>query len=1211
MTPLIALLLLFNNVQSILSAEEALFVCRYNGISGFVVPCADARNACQYASSGILCRAQYGPTWNETIVSFRQSLTYRNATNQSIFLPTEIGFLRSLEILTLFRAPSTFYATLPTEIGLCNLSTLRIRDTRLEGTLPSTLFQNTRLVSLDLGGNQLEGTVPSELGLLTSLTTLNFIFNRLSGNFPIEARNLVSLKSITLTLNQLTGPLPDLSAAHSLAYYSVDDNQFSGSSDMPSFDSPSLSFIDISQNRLTGSIPASLLLSVSNTTLFINMRGNQLSGTLPSQLFVPSLTGLDLSYNNLTGSVPKEVMVSANSLEQLELSHNFFSGSLPVQWHDFTFVALFRLALHYNNLSGSLPRFVMRVPGGSPRLSAAQSVFQNAIHLTLNDNFFSGVIPPLAAFTARTEIDLSNNQLALTLDSFGSGRNITWLNMAQNPLGNLSSGLFGNFTRFNELRSLDLSFCQMSGSLPQFFRAQYLKLNNNYFTGVLPTSFSTITDTAFLPAFIDLRLNRMATRIGSGNFIGTVVNFKSLASEVILNDFPQDVDECALNTSECAQLCVDGWFPVPGYTCACESGFKLDEQDKRACHVVCGDGILRFPQEACDYEYSRFGCTRQCLPKPGYRCDGSGCIAICGDGVVVEPEECDSVDGCTPNCTVAVDYTCDVVNNTCQSCTRAWTAFTIPSNLQLFPAFRLFLNGSADLALIPYTSCIACNNKGISIETRDVIASQQCAQTLNRRSLACSFACSNLTVFNSAFESLFTLKQEFERGDFLSVTLFTLYGINVTVKGYSSRSSSVKKRQDNTQTFDRLDFSLSPCTSAIQPPIDINQVSQVIQTLATDIAPNTPNLQTTVHSTCALSLSATDPVNASPYLSALVGLFVAFVVILIVVGLLVYFYRDAALHSLPDDIAWSFKDQLMMPGRWEYQGSSKSGFYSRVYRRESEEFRRVETILTTHFSRGNVKVAEITAIYNKALLVSFVNQWKIMTTRKIQAPEHFFTCTYSKDGAKMAIMAYFQKTILNFWPYNQDLQVSLIPALHGTNQLVAEKIAQTGFASLSSLDSGYYGKGIYFTTSILYTLPYACMHREPALILSYLNMGNVFPVTENHKGDKSLMGTPIKTGYNSHLVLTAKDGTIHNLGDEQGIVCDEIVVGQESQILPAFIIRLDYDSCMTEFGKWERALAAPVTAEETYKNYCEEKETVTNVFSESTYVSLFKYEDNI
>lgn len=1208
MTPFIALLvfLFFSTVQSTLSAEEALFVCRYNGITGFVVPCSDALNACRYASSGIVCRAQDGPTWNETIVSFRQSLVYRNATNQSVFLPTEIGFLRSLEVLSLLRAPATFYATMPTEIGLCNLTFLRIRDTRLAGTLPSTLFQNTHLVTLDLSSNQLSGTVASEIGLLTRLETLNFIFNQLSGVFPSEARNLISLKDFTLTFNQFTGPLPDLSAAQALRIYKTDDNLFSGSSELPSFNSQSLSFIDISQNRLTGSIPPSFLLNVSNTTLFINMRGNQLSGTLPSQLFVPSLTGLDLSYNNISGTVPKEIMVSANALEQLELSHNLFSGSLPSEWHDFTFTALFRLALHYNNLSGAIPRLVMRIPGGSPLLSDADSVFQDAIHLTLNDNAFSGAVPALADFTARTQIDLSNNQLVFASDSFGNGGNITWLNVAQNPLGSIPGGMFGDLTRFNELRSLDLSFCQMSGSLPQFFRAQYLMLNNNYFTGVMPPFFSTIIDSNFLPAFVDLRLNRLETRVGSGNFIGTVVNYKSLASEVILNDFPQDVDECALNISECAQLCVDGWFPVPGYTCACESGFKLDDQDKRACHVVCGDGILRYPEEACDYEYSRFGCTRQCLAKPGYRCDASGCIAICGDGIIVEPEECDGVDGCTPNCTAMVDFTCDIENNTCQSCTRAWTAFTLPSNLQLFPTFRASLgNNSIDLALLPYTSCISCNNKGISIETRDVIASQQCAQTLNRRALACSFACSNLTVFNSALESLFTLKQEFERGDFLSATLFALYRINVTISGYSN---PLKKRQE---TFDRLDFSFSPCTSAIEPPLDVNQVSQTIQALATDIAPNAPNLQTTVYSSCALSITATDPVNASPFLSALVGLFVAFVVILIIVALLVYFYRDAALHSLPDDIAWSFKDQLMRPWRWEYQGNSKSGFYSRVYANESEEFRRVESILSTHFSRGNVKVAEITAVYNKALLVSFVNQWKIMTTRKTQAPEHFFARTYAKDDAKMAVMEYFQKTILNFWTYNQDLQVPLIPALHGTNYPVAEKIAQTGFASLSSLDAGYYGKGIYFTSSILYTLPYACLHREPALILSYLNMGNIFPVTEDHRGPKSLMGTPIKSGYNSHLVLTAKDGTVYRPEENQDIVCDEIVVAQESQILPAFIIRLDYESCMREFGKWERVLPAPVTVEATYKDYCAEREEdkETTPTPEQTYVSLFKVDD--
>src|SRR5436190_640877 len=96
----------------------------------------------------------------------------------------------------------------------------------------------------------------------------------------------------------------------------------------------------------------------------------------------------------------------------------------------------------------------------------------------------------------------------------------------------------------------------------------------------------------------------------------------------------------------------------------------------------------------------------------------------------------------------------------------------------------------------------------------------------------------------------------------------------------------------------------------------------------------------------------------------------------------------------------------------------------------------------------------------------------------------------------------------------------------GTDYYVAEKIAQTGFAALASLDAGYFGRGIYFTTYILYTLPYSCSKRNPSVVIGYLNLGNVFPVTENHKGDESLLGLPLKPGYNSHFVITTKDGFV-------------------------------------------------------------------------------------
>lgn len=37
----------------------------------------------------------------------------------------------------------------------------------------------------------------------------------------------------------------------------------------------------------------------------------------------------------------------------------------------------------------------------------------------------------------------------------------------------------------------------------------------------------------------------------------------------------------------------------------------------------------------------------------------------------------------------------------------------------------------------------------------------------------------------------------------------------------------------------------------------------------------------------------------------------------------------------------------------------------------------------------------------------------------------------------------------------------------------------------------------------------------------------------------------------------------------------EIVVGQESQILPAFIVKLNVDSCLKELDKWNRTVVDP------------------------------------
>ena len=73
-------------------------------------------------------------------------------------------------------------------------------------------------------------------------------------------------------------------------------------------------------------------------------------------------------------------------------------------------------------------------------------------------------------------------------------------------------------------------------------------------------------------------------------------------------------------------------------------------------------------------------------------------------------------------------------------------------------------------------------------------------------------------------------------------------------------------------------------------------------------------------------------------------------------------------------------------------------------------------------------------------------------------------------------------------------------------------------------------------------------------MLSYVLPCNPFPVTEEADAESgSLLAQAIKTGYQSHYVRVNQKGKI---GDEY----DEIIVNQESQILPAYIITLDVEN---------------------------------------------------
>lgn len=116
---------------------------------------------------------------------------------------------------------------------LSDLQILSLRSNGLNGSFPSDLLQLTNLVGLHLQGNDFAGPLPSDLSAWKNLTVLDLSENGFDGSIPPSVANLTHLTVLNLSNNSFSGEVPDVGV-------------------------PSLQFIDLSNNNLTGVLPRSL-----------------------------------------------------------------------------------------------------------------------------------------------------------------------------------------------------------------------------------------------------------------------------------------------------------------------------------------------------------------------------------------------------------------------------------------------------------------------------------------------------------------------------------------------------------------------------------------------------------------------------------------------------------------------------------------------------------------------------------------------------------------------------------------------------------------------------------------------------------------------------------------------------------------------------------------------------------------------------------------
>ncbi|CAI5484200.1 unnamed protein product [Closterium sp. Yama58-4] len=98
----------------------------------------------------------------------------------------------------------------------------------INGSLPSSLGNFSKLFWLDLSNNSITGSIPESIGLLTNLDTLYLAGNNLTGSLPASISLLTNLYALDLRRNNLLGPLPPFAFNWSMSALSLSDNHFEG-----------------------------------------------------------------------------------------------------------------------------------------------------------------------------------------------------------------------------------------------------------------------------------------------------------------------------------------------------------------------------------------------------------------------------------------------------------------------------------------------------------------------------------------------------------------------------------------------------------------------------------------------------------------------------------------------------------------------------------------------------------------------------------------------------------------------------------------------------------------------------------------------------------------------------------------------------------------------------------------------------------------------
>ncbi|XVF37907.1 hypothetical protein REPUB_Repub20aG0051800 [Reevesia pubescens] len=371
---------------------------------------------------------------------------------------------------------------------------------------------SNRVTSINLSSKSLSGTIAPDIATLSELRSISLQGNSLSGTIPSFA-NLSSLQSIYLDSNAFTSVSPNaFSGLTSLQTLSLSENTKLSPWTFPDLSqSTSLVEVQLDDTNLYGNLPD--IFESMNSLQSIRLSYNNLSGTLPASLGVSMIQNLWINNQNggFTGTI--EVLSNMAQLSQVWLHKNMFTGPIP----DLSKCqGLFDLQLRENQLTGPVPESLINLP--------------NLKNVSLSNNKLQGPSPKFPSTVEKVAVNGTNNfctnngdpcdrQVSTLLEiaaGFGypvflsddwagndacewafvtcdAQKNVITVNLAKKNLAGTISPAFGNLTA---LKSLNLNDNQLTGSIPdgltKLSSLQLLDVSNNNLSGDIPKFSSSV-----------------------------------------------------------------------------------------------------------------------------------------------------------------------------------------------------------------------------------------------------------------------------------------------------------------------------------------------------------------------------------------------------------------------------------------------------------------------------------------------------------------------------------------------------------------------------------------------------------------------------------------------------------------------------------------------------------------------------------------------